>query len=315
MKTSILASVLAGAMLVSAAVGQTSRNVNPTQRFNLNGLWQRADNPKTSKLRFEQTGDTLKVFLNLGDSDALLFHGRYSGGVIVGQRLTSVPTITPEEWADETIYVESPDRVHYHNRSALVRVSAALPSDAVCDLQNSSHTEADKAYARAWYAINHDAAPVVDECWMEVSAQQGNARAQANTSMFYSSGDGVPKNLNIAFAWAKKSAEQQDPMGEELLADMYRKGIGTAPNPTLAQYWQDKFKQLQTADWDAKINETVQQGVDMALREEMGKEASQQAQGSEANCHSAGGDWVYEVDGMAPIINGAQRYTYHCVPK
>jgi hypothetical protein len=251
MKRSVLLTLLTGYMILSpAANSQTAsrplprtptmptRVAPPAQRFNLNGIWELSANGKTIKVQFEQHGDQFKSFYgvgNLGLADALLFEGRYAGGVIVGQRLTPTNARVPD-----TLTVDDPDHVRAGNGLMMIRISPAGADDAICDLLNSSHTQAGFAYDRALDAVHRNLPNSLNACWLQVSANQGHARAQAVTAMIFRDGEGVPKNPTLAFSWAQKSASQGDVAGEVTLADMYSKGIGTAPNPQLAKQWRDK---------------------------------------------------------------------------
>src|ERR1022692_4612793 len=99
------------------------------QRFNLNGTWQFSTNGKTIQIQFEQQADQFRSFDgvgNLGRTEALLFEGRYTGGVIVGQRIT----LTNARVAD-TLTVDDPDHVRAGNGLMMIRISPARADDAI----------------------------------------------------------------------------------------------------------------------------------------------------------------------------------------
>jgi TPR repeat protein len=140
----------------------------------------------------------------------------------------------------------------------LARISPASADDAVCDLQNSSRTQSGYAYDRAINAARNNRPLAVEQCWTQVSAAQGNPRAEDAMAMFCRDGEGVPQNPSTAFSWAQKSAAQGDPVGQALLGDFYKRGIGTLPNAQLAQYWQSKA-QSQLAALQAQQRQEVAQ--------------------------------------------------------
>ena len=223
----------------------TRRTIPPPvqQRFNLNGTWQFSANGKTINIQFAQQADQFKSFFgvgNLGRNEALLFEGRYTGGVIVGQRIT----LTNDRVAD-TLTVNDPDHLRAGNGLMMIRISPARADDAICDLQNSSHTQAGFAYDRAIDAVHRNLPKTLNACWLQISANQGHARAEGVTGMIFRDGEGVPKNYATAFSWAEKSAKQGDTVGEAVLGQLYKDGLGTPRNPQLSQYWESKAnKQL-----------------------------------------------------------------------
>ena len=218
----------------------TRRTIPPPvqQRFNLDGTWQFSTNGKTINIQFAQQADQFRSFFgvgNLGRTEALLFEGRYTGGVIVGQRITAANARAPE-----TLTVEDPDHVRAANGLMMVRISPSRADDAICDLQNSSHTQAGYAYDRALDAVHRNLPSSLNACWLQVSANQGHARAEAVTAMAFRDGEGVPRNYPTAFSWAEKSAMQGDPVGEAVLGQLYGSGLGIPRNPQLSQYWESK---------------------------------------------------------------------------
>ena len=249
MKPSLSIAVLAGLLITASASFGQDRFYPPTKphvpapiasaaRFNLDGTWQFNAQGKTFRTQIEQHGDQLKSFIgigNLGRSDALLFEGKYANGVIVGQRVTETNTRVAE-----TLTVEDPDHIRTSRSIVLARISPARADDAVCDLQNSSHTQAGYAYDRAIDAAHRNLPNTLNACWLQVSANQGHARAEAVTAMIFRDGEGVPRNPNTAFSWAQKSAAQGDLVGEAVLGQLYGSGLGTQQNEHLSQYWESK---------------------------------------------------------------------------
>jgi hypothetical protein len=298
---SVLIAALAWQLIVPNAFGQSrsavTQPVSSTQAHpNLTGVWQRDVSREAPSFRFQQTGETLKIIGRLEDTDFIVFEGRFiSPQLIQGQILTSMPIVETPQMAPKNIYVDDPDHIRIERGAAYVRISTPLPSDAVCDAKNSSHTKANFAYARAVYAAQHNAPQEVEDCWALVSAIEGNSRGQVAAALMYREGDGVPKNPALAFSWAQKSAAQKDPFGEQLLAEMYRKGIGTAPNPELAKYWDDQLAQQRLAAAQAETKKTIDRAIDMAA-DQFAKENERQWKKSIARdsseCENAGGYWV-----------------------
>jgi len=250
MKPSILILVLAGLLAgAPASFGQAPASTSPShQRFNLNGVWQsHTPDGQPFTYRFEQQGNQFHAIFGGAipqSNDFLGFEGQYQGDAIAGRRLTRIAWKgQPAQWTEQTLIVDDPDHAHFTDRPEIVRISPPRSDDAVCDGENSSRTKADFAWARAIYAANHNAPTSIQACWAQISAMQGNPRAQDAFALFLRDGDGVPKNPAAALSWAQKSAAQKDTFGEQLLAQMYRDGIGTAANPSLARYWDNQARQ------------------------------------------------------------------------
>ena len=75
-------------------------------------------------------------------------------------------------------------------------------------------------------------------------AEQGDALAQYKLANMYSNGEGVERNLKLAFSWMQKSAKQNFFLAQNNLAMMYYKGEGTERNLELAFYlWKEAAKQ------------------------------------------------------------------------
>ena len=284
MKASLLF-VIAASMIVGTALNAQTNPTPPRppaastqpapgpsqQRFILNGVWRESpQHGPIVQFRFEQNGEQFKAFSGgqqASHSDVLEFVGRYDGGVIVGKSLVSrAAPGHPAKWIDETIVVDDPDHVHIQELLHMRRFTGLTSSDAICDLQNSSHTQADYAFSRTVYADTHHEPQAIANCWAQVSAMQGNARAQAGTAMMFRDGEGIPRNPALAFFWAQKSAAQGDMYGENVLAGLYRNGIGTPKNLQLAQAWQSKVDaqtapQRQVAQNNSQAQKELQQAI------------------------------------------------------
>jgi uncharacterized protein len=70
-----------------------------------------------------------------------------------------------------------------------------------------------------------------------LSAQRGDAHAQAVLGFMYANGRGVPQSYDLAVDWYLQSAERGDATGQYLLGLMYDKGFGVTQNIVLAHKW------------------------------------------------------------------------------
>ena len=68
-------------------------------------------------------------------------------------------------------------------------------------------------------------------------AAQGDAQAQTNLGLLYSTGAGVPPDPGEAIKWFRKAAEQGDGLGQLLLAAKYFEGAGVARDPVKGGAW------------------------------------------------------------------------------
>ncbi|MGH9709346.1 MAG: SEL1-like repeat protein, partial [Candidatus Acidiferrales bacterium] len=75
---------------------------------------------------------------------------------------------------------------------------------------------------------------------LQSTAASGNAAAQYNLALAYQNGDGVPKDLKLAFDWCKKAAEQDNADAETALGVMYRSGEGVDEDLQAAVQWYEK---------------------------------------------------------------------------
>ena len=72
------------------------------------------------------------------------------------------------------------------------------------------------------------------------NAELGDAGAQFELSLRYSSGNGVDKDLTAAFKWLKKSAKQGNAFAQNNLGVCYHNGEGVKQNLHKAAYWYKK---------------------------------------------------------------------------
>jgi TPR repeat protein len=75
---------------------------------------------------------------------------------------------------------------------------------------------------------------------LQSAATTGDAAAQYRLALAYENGDGVPKNLSLAFQWCKKAADQGNSGAETNLGVMYRLGEGVDENRAIAVQWYEK---------------------------------------------------------------------------
>jgi len=61
---------------------------------------------------------------------------------------------------------------------------------------------------------------------LQKKAEQGDAEAQAQLGVLYSTGIQTPRDLDAAFNWYQKSADQGNSLGQYNLAFMYIRGTG-----------------------------------------------------------------------------------------
>jgi TPR repeat protein len=73
--------------------------------------------------------------------------------------------------------------------------------------------------------------------WTEAAAKQGHSAAQYNLGSLYYSGDGTPEDLDEAINWYSKAAESGHPEAAFLLAKMYQEGEGVTADPVQAHAW------------------------------------------------------------------------------
>jgi uncharacterized protein len=75
---------------------------------------------------------------------------------------------------------------------------------------------------------------------LQAAAQQGNVQAQFYLANRYKNGEGVPQDLNQAFAWYKKAAEQGAAPAQLNVGQMYAQGRGVNRDMAQAKLWLQK---------------------------------------------------------------------------
>lgn len=73
--------------------------------------------------------------------------------------------------------------------------------------------------------------------WTEAAAKQGHTAAQYNLGSLYFSGDGARKNIDQAVEWYSAAARGGHPEAAFLLAKMYQEGEGVKQDLVLAHAW------------------------------------------------------------------------------
>lgn len=73
--------------------------------------------------------------------------------------------------------------------------------------------------------------------WTEAAAQQGHLAAQYNLGSLYYSGDGTDKDLDNAINWYGEAARGGHPEAAYLLAKMYQEGEGVSSDLVQAHAW------------------------------------------------------------------------------
>ena len=76
--------------------------------------------------------------------------------------------------------------------------------------------------------------------WFQKSADQGNAVAQNHVGYCYKKGEGVEMDLELAFHWFQKSADQGNAVAQKNLGFCYTTGEGVEKNLDLAFHWYKK---------------------------------------------------------------------------
>lgn len=85
--------------------------------------------------------------------------------------------------------------------------------------------------------------------WYRKAAEQGNAAGEFGLGMEYASGEGVPKDLELARLWVRRAADRGHQSAVETLAMAYRKGgLGLTPDPAEAERWAGKAAAIRAAD-------------------------------------------------------------------
>jgi uncharacterized protein len=75
------------------------------------------------------------------------------------------------------------------------------------------------------------------EKWIRKAAEQGLAEAQYNLGLIYVKGQGVPKNNAEAMKWFRKSSDQGYAKAQYSLGVMYLQGLGVPKNVVQSYMW------------------------------------------------------------------------------
>lgn len=112
---------------------------------------------------------------------------------------------------------------------------ASIPA---CD--SNSRASADNVLDYAVAAMNAKAMPTAI-CWLKVAAADGIALGYGGLAVIYYKGSGgIPVDLGQALYYANKAAEGRDADGESILSMMYETGQGVPKDADLAKYWKDR---------------------------------------------------------------------------
>jgi TPR repeat protein len=78
------------------------------------------------------------------------------------------------------------------------------------------------------------------QAFIQQSAEQGDAKAQARLGAMYLLGRGVEKDEQQAFEWMLKAANQGHIEAEVVVAAMYDRGLGVKNDVKMATKWYEK---------------------------------------------------------------------------
>jgi uncharacterized protein len=84
--------------------------------------------------------------------------------------------------------------------------------------------------------------------WFRKSANQGNANAQAGLGFGYSKGEGVPQDNEAALGWFRKAADQGSAIAQNEIGYSYAKGKGIRQDDAAAVTWFRKAANQGNAD-------------------------------------------------------------------
>jgi hypothetical protein len=301
-----------------------TKTITSQQRFNLNGVWKSPTSKDPSGVRFEQQGNTLRLYLGGAQpapSDILGFEGQYvDNTTVTGRALIGTK---PPEWAQSKLIIDDPDHVHFEGDTGLFRDSLPQASDAICNATNSSHTQGLYADIRGEDAERHNDIATA-ACWYRTGALQNNSRAEGEYARLLESGKTGTRDYPQALAWAKKAADQHLIIAALLLQHMYAFGEGVPVNLQMARHWRDEAQQFQregkmsAAMADPEIRQGVNQvfgsvldllkaGADTANDTGPHKYKDLRDVNNPADCEVSGGSWDYS--------HPEYEYRQHCWPK
>ncbi len=96
--------------------------------------------------------------------------------------------------------------------------------------------------AQVWAALIHERSAKVSEQkkalrWAQKAADQGHPLGQCLVGSHYESGQGVPRDLQLAEDWMTKAANQGQPDAMMNLATLSAQDIGSTPGPAWSYCW------------------------------------------------------------------------------
>jgi len=77
------------------------------------------------------------------------------------------------------------------------------------------------------------------KCWWHKALKQGDSIIQNLQGVRYASGEGVPRNYELAVKWYRLAAEQRNADAQYNLGVCYAKGEGVPQDKVLAYMWHD----------------------------------------------------------------------------
>jgi predicted aspartyl protease len=109
---------------------------------------------------------------------------------------------------------------------------------------------------------------------------KGDVIAQFNLGVIYESGDGVPKDHELAAQWYLKAAEQGDADAEYQMGWMNEAGEGVPKNAALAAQWYRKASEQGSADAEFSLGSMFREGrgvpKDLAVAAQWYRKAAEQ---------------------------------------
>lgn len=72
------------------------------------------------------------------------------------------------------------------------------------------------------------------------AAEQGNAVAQSELGWNYFTGDGFPKDADVALSWFRRAAEHGEPSAQNRIGVCFERGLGVARDMAKAAEWYEK---------------------------------------------------------------------------
>jgi TPR repeat protein len=116
-----------------------------------------------------------------------------------------------------------------HTKDFLPIPRWATEKSGACEPSNPSHSNAAAAFMAGRVAYEARALGIA-ACWFQISAAQGNMRANVYLGILYIFGLGVERNQSAGFKYMETAAKTNDAFALMYLANFYRYGIGTKPD-------------------------------------------------------------------------------------